>query len=114
VAAGSTLTIAGRAIPLDQIRSAHLRSRQRYPHSFSWWVLLCLGGMVLLPIPWLFWSVQIAALAAWILLGSRKRHELLITLRDGMAHRVVFANRITALSHRNGIRRAIGQSLEAA
>ncbi|MFM7312116.1 MAG: FHA domain-containing protein [Cyanobium sp.] len=112
--AGSTIRVGGRTIPLEQIRSAHLRSRQRYPNSFSWWVLLCLGGMVLLPVPWLFWGLEIGALAAWILLGSRKEHELLITLRDGMAHRYVFANRITALSHRNGIRRAIGQSLEAA
>jgi hypothetical protein len=112
-AAGSPLRIAGRSIPLDQIRSAHVRSRQRFPHSFSWWVLLCLGAMVLLPFPWLFWGIEIAALAAWILLGSRKQHELLITLRDGMAYRYAFANRITALSHRNGIRKAIGQSLES-
>jgi hypothetical protein len=112
-AAGAPLILAGRTIPLAQIRSAHVRSRQRHPNSFSWWVLLCLGGMVLLPIPWLFWSVQIAALVAWILLGSRKEHELVVTLRDGMAHRHVFASRLTALSHRNGIRKAIGQSLEA-
>lgn len=112
--AGSSLTIGGRSIPLDRIRSAHVRSRQRYPNSFSWWVLLCLGGMVLLPFQWLFWGVEIAALAGWILLGSRKQHLLVITLRDGMAYRHDFANRITALSHRNGIRKAIGQSLEAA
>lgn len=111
--AGSTLKIEGRSIALDQIRSAHVHSRQRYPNSFSWWVLLCLGGMVLLPFTGLFWGVEIAALAAWILLGSRKQHVLVITLRDGMAHRCVFANRITALSHRNGIRKAIGQSLDA-
>ncbi|MEB3271036.1 MAG: FHA domain-containing protein [Synechococcus sp.] len=112
-AAGAPLILAGRSIPLAQIRSAHVRSRQRHPNSFSWWVLLCLGGMVLLPIPWLFWSVQIAALVAWILLGSRKEHELVVTLRDGMAYRHGFASRLTALSHRNGIRKAIGQSLEA-
>lgn len=112
-AADAPLILAGRSIPLAQIRSAHVRSRQRHPNSFSWWVLLCLGGMVLLPIPWLFWSVQIAALVAWILLGSRKEHELVVTLRDGMAHRHRFASRLTALSHRNGIRKAIGQSLEA-
>ena len=112
-AAGSNLSIAGRSLPLDQIRSAHVRSRPRFPHSFSWWVLVCLGAMVLLPFPWLFWSLELAALAGWILLGSRKQHELLITLRDGMAYRYAFTNRITALSHRNGIRKAIGQSLES-
>ncbi|MEB3183189.1 MAG: FHA domain-containing protein [Cyanobacteriota bacterium] len=111
-APAAPLTLAGRTIPLDQIRSVQVRSRPRHPHSFSWWVLVCLGGMVLLPWPWLFWGVQLGALAAWIVLGSRKEHELLLTLRDGMAHRHGFANRITALSHRNGIRRAIGQSLE--
>lgn len=107
------LNVAGREIPLDRVRSAHVRSRPCHPHSFSWWVLVCLGAMVLLPFPWLFWGLEIAALAAWILLGSRKEHELVVTLRDGMAHRHVFANRITALSHRNGIRKAIGQSLAA-
>ena len=110
--AGAPLHVAGREIPLAAIRSSQVRSRPRYPHSFSWWVLVCLGAMVLLPFPWLFWGVEIAALAAWIVLGSRKQHELVVTLRDGMAHRHVFANRITALSHRNGIRKAIGQSLE--
>ncbi|MEI8251833.1 MAG: FHA domain-containing protein [Synechococcus sp. ELA057] len=112
-AAGATLNLAGRSIPLDRVRSAHVRSRPRHAHSFSWWVLVCLGGMVLLPFPVLFWGVEIGALAAWIVLGSRKDHELVVTLRDGMAHRHVFANRITALSHRNGIRKAIGQSLES-
>jgi hypothetical protein len=34
-------------------------------------------------------------------------------MADGMALRHGFANRITALSHRNGIRKAIGQSLES-
>jgi len=106
------LTLAGQTIPLEQIRSVQVRSRPRHPHSFSWWALACLGGMVLLPWPWLFWGLQIGALAAWILLGSRKEHELVLTLRDGMAHRHGFANRITALSHRNGIRKAIGQRLE--
>lgn len=110
-AAGAPLQFAGRSIPLEQIRSAHVRSRPRHPNSFSWWVLLCLGSMVLLPVPWLFWSLQIGALAAWIVLGSRKDHELVVTLRDGMAHRHRFSSRLTALSHRNGIRKAIGQSL---
>ena len=107
------LAFAGRRIPLEQIRSAHVHSRARYPHSFSWWVLISLGGLVLLPWPFLFWPLEIGALVAWILLGSRKEHLLIVTLRDGMAHRHRFANKITALSHRNGIRGAIGQSLEA-
>jgi len=111
-APAAPLTLAGQTIPLDQIRSVQVRSRPRHPHSFSWWVLVCLGALVLLPWPWLFWGVQLGALATWIVLGSRKEHELLLTLRNGMAHRHGFANRITALSHRNGIRRAIGQSLE--
>lgn len=106
------LAFAGRPIPLEQILSAHVQSRARFPHSFSWWVLISLGGLVLLPWPFLFWPLEIAALVAWILLGSRKEHVLTVTLRDGMAHRHSFANRITALSHRNGIRAAIGQSLE--
>jgi hypothetical protein len=109
---GLPITVAGRQIPLDRIRSAHVRSRPRYPHSFSWWLLACLGALVLLPWPWLFWPLEIGALAAWIVLGSRKEHELVVTLRDGMAHRHGFANRITALGHRNGIRKAIGQGLE--
>ena len=110
--APAPLAFAGRRIPLEQIRSAHVQSRARFPHSFSWWVLISLGGLVLLPWPFLFWPLEIAALVAWILLGSRKEHVLTVTLRDGMAHRHSFANRITALSHRNGIRGAIGQSPE--
>lgn len=111
--AAAPLTLGGQTVPLETIRSVHVRSRPTYPHSFSWWVLVCLGGMVLLPWPWLFWSVQVGALAAWIVLGARKEHELVLTLRDGMAYRHGFANRITALSHRNGIRKAIGQALES-
>jgi hypothetical protein len=107
------LRLAGRQIPLEQVLSAHVQSRARYPHSFSWWVLISLGGLVLLPWPFLFWPLEIGALVAWILLGSRKEHLLIVTLRDGMAHRHSFANKITALSHRNGIRGAIGQSLQS-
>lgn len=109
--AAAPLTLGGQSVPLEKIHSVQVRSRATYPHSFSWWVLVCLGGMVLLPWPWLFWSVQVGALAAWIVLGARKEHELVLTLRDGMAYRHGFANRITALSHRNGIRKAIGQGL---
>jgi hypothetical protein len=107
------LQIAGREVPLAAIRSADLQSRPRHPHSFSWWVLACLAGLVLLPWAWLFWPWQIGVLAAWILLGARKEHVLILTLRDGMAHRHRFANRATALAHRNGVRRAIGQPLDS-
>ncbi|MFO0016214.1 MAG: FHA domain-containing protein [Synechococcaceae cyanobacterium] len=106
------IQIAGRDVPLAAIRSAEVQSRPRHPHSFSWWVLACLSGLVLLPWAWLFWPWQIAALSAWILLGARKQHVLILTLRDGMAHRHRFANRVTALAHRNGVRRAIGQPLD--
>jgi hypothetical protein len=109
--AGRSIELAGRRLPLAQVRSAHLQSRALYPHSFSWWVLIALGALVLLPWPWLFWGLQIAALAAWIVLGSRKEHLLVVTLHDGMAVRHRFANRVTALGHRNGIRKAIGLSL---
>ncbi|MCP9801353.1 FHA domain-containing protein [Synechococcus sp. RedBA-s] len=112
-AAVSSLDIAGQQIPLEQIRSATVQSLPRHPHIFSWWLLVCLGGLLLLPFPVLFWPLELAALAGWILLGSRKEHTLTVELRDGRAQRRSFANRLTALSHRNGIRKAIGQSLEA-
>jgi len=111
VAAGS-IDFAGRSLPLAAILSADLRSQPRHPQMFSWWLLLCLGGLVLLPFPLLFWPLQAGALLAWIVLGSQRDHVLEVTLRDGMAHHHCFANAATALSHRNGIRRAIGQSLE--
>jgi hypothetical protein len=106
----SVAEVQGRPIPLAQIRAVHLRSDPRYPHSFSWWALVCLGGLLLLPLPWLFLILEIGALAAWIVLGSRQDHTLVITLHDGMAYRHRFASRSTALAHRDGLRRAIGQS----
>lgn len=106
--AGRSIELAGRRLPLAQVRSVHLQSLAMHPHSFSWWVLIALGALVLLPWPWLFWGLQIAALAGWIVLGSRKEHVLVVTLHDGMAVRHRFANRVTALGHRNGIRKAIG------
>jgi len=45
----------------------------------------------------------------WI--ASRKRHTLVVVLRDGRAQRRDFDNLRTALAHRNGIRRTIGESL---
>ncbi|MCT0249496.1 FHA domain-containing protein [Synechococcus sp. CS-205] len=109
----TSLDIGGQQIALDQIRSATVQSLPRHPHIFSWWLLICLGGLLLLPFPLLFWPLEVAALVGWILLGSRKDHTLTVVLRDGRAQRRSFANRLTALSHRNGIRKAIGQSLEA-
>lgn len=109
----TSLEVAGERIPIPQIRSAAVRSQPLHPHLFSWWVLVCLGGLLLLPFPLLFWPLQIGALVAAVLLGSRKQHTLVVVLHDGTARRRAFANRLTALSHRNGIRKAIGQSLEA-
>lgn len=106
--AGS-ITVAGRAIPLEQIRGVEVRSQARHPHVFSWWVPACLGGLLLLPFPLLFWPWQAAALAVAILLGRRREHTLILTLRDGRALRHVFADRPTALAHGRGVRRALGQ-----
>ena len=108
------LEVQGRSLPLDQILSAFVRSQARYPQIFSWWLLLSLGGLLLLPFPWLFWPLQVAALAGWILLGSLREHTLVITLRDGMAYRHRFSSKATALAHRNGIRRAVGQPATSA
>jgi hypothetical protein len=104
--AGS-IDFEGRRLAVDQIRSAVVNSQPLYPHIFSWWLLLCLGGLLLLPFPLLFWPLEVAALVGWILLGSRKQHTLVVVLRDGQALRHAFANRLTALAHRNGIRTAI-------
>jgi hypothetical protein len=102
------LDFDGRSLPLDRIRSAYVRSRRRHPQAFSWWLLLCLGGLLLLPFPWLFWPLQVGALAGWIVLGSRWEHLLEVTLQDGMAYRHRFDSLTMALAHRNGIRKAIG------
>jgi hypothetical protein len=91
-----------------QIRSASVRSQPLHPHIFSWWLLICLAGLLLLPFPWLFWPLQLGALAGWILLGSRWEHLLEVTLQDGLAYRHRFDSLATALAHRNGIRRAMG------
>ncbi|WP_216906215.1 FHA domain-containing protein [Synechococcus sp. CCY 0621] len=106
--AAGQLDFAGRSLPLDRIRSAYVRSRRRHPQAFSWWLLLCLGGLLLLPFPWLFWPLQLGALAGWILLGSRWEHLLEVTLQDGLAYRHRFDSLETALAHRNGIRKAMG------
>jgi hypothetical protein len=116
-APASQLEIGGEAIPLAQIRSAVVQSEPLYPHIFSWWVLLSVGLLLLLPIRIgpvaIFWPLQLAALAGWLLLGSRKHHTLMVVLRDGRAQRRRFTNQRTALAHRNGIRRAIGESLDS-
>lgn len=111
--AAGNLEFAGHLIPMQQIKSVQLINRPRFPAIFSWWVLISLGGLVLLPYPTIFWAVELIALAQWIILGSRKEHVLLVTLRDGMAYRHSFANKVTALGHRNGIRKAIGQASSA-
>jgi hypothetical protein len=108
VFAGS-ITVAGWAIPLEQIRGVEVRSQARHPHVFSWWVPACLGGLLLLPFPLLFWPWQATVLVVAILLGRRREHTLILTLRDGRAHRHVFADRPAALAHGQGVRRALGQ-----
>jgi hypothetical protein len=112
-ALAGTITVAGRALRLDQIRAVEVRSEALYPHGFSWWVLACLGGLLLLPFPLIFWPWQATALALALLLGRRQEHILLLTLRDGRAHRHRFADRPAALAHRKGVRRALGQDPEA-
>ena len=104
-----SISVGEQHVAVADIRSAAVQSLPLHPHIFSWWLLLCLGGLLLLPFPLLFWPLQAGALAGWILLGSRKQHELVLVLRDGRAVRHGFANRRTALAHRNGIRQAIGQ-----
>lgn len=99
----------GQNVVLKEILTASVQSLPHHPHIFSWWLLMCLGGLLLLPFPMLFWPLQIGALATSILLGSRNDHSLVLVLRNGHALRHNFANRRTALAHRNGIRQAIGE-----
>lgn len=106
----TSLDFNGERLALDQILSVSVGSEPRHPHIFSWWLLVSLGSLLLLPFPLLFWVLELAGLAGWILLGSRKDHSLVVVLRNGLAFRRGFANRPTALSHRNGIRRALGQN----
>ena len=91
-----------------EIRSVAVQSLPRNPHVFSWWLLICLGGLLLLPFPLVFWPLQLSALAVLIVQRSRNQHLLSVVLHDGRAFRHGFANWRTALAHRNGIRRAIG------
>ena len=108
----TSVEVDGQTVPVAMVRSAAVQSLPQHPHIFSWWLLLCLGGLLLLPFPVLFWPLQVVALGGWILLGSRKQHRLVLVLRDGRALRHGFANRRTALAHRNGIRKAIGQGAD--
>lgn len=112
----ATVAIGGESIQLDQIRSAVVYSVARFPQLFSWWVLLSVALLLLLPIRigpvWIFWPLQLVLLAAAVLLGSRKRHTLQVDLRDGQVRRHPFSNRRTALAHRNGIRQAISPAAD--
>jgi len=101
------IDVDGETVELAEILSAGVQSLPRHPHVFSWWLLLCLGGLLLLPFPLVFWPLELGALGGWIVLGSRKDHSLVVVLRDGRALRHGFANRRTALAHRNGIRKAL-------
>ncbi|MBV2350159.1 FHA domain-containing protein [Synechococcus sp. HK05] len=109
-AAPRHISVGEQQVAVADIRSAAVQSLPLHPHIFSWWLLLCLGGLLLLPFPLVFWPLEAGALAGWILMGSRKQHALVLVLRDGRAIRHGFANRRTALAHRNGIRQAIGQA----
>jgi hypothetical protein len=106
-AASRRIDVDGETVELAEILSAGVQSLPRHPHVFSWWLLFCLGGLLLLPFPLIFWPLELGALAGWIVLGSRKDHSLVVVLRDGRALRHGFANRRTALAHRNGIRKAL-------
>lgn len=110
--APESIDFAGERLALDQILSVTVHSEPHHPHIFSWWLLLCLGSLLLLPFPLLFWILELGGLAGWVLLGARKNHSLVVVLRNGLAYRRSFANRPTALSHRNGIRRALGQGAD--
>jgi hypothetical protein len=116
--AGGSIAIGGESFRPEQIRSASVRSEPRYPHLFSWWVLLSVGLLLLLPVRlgplWIFWPLQLCVLAGALVLGTRKDHTLVLELHDGQARRHAFGNRRTALAHRNGIRRAIGAPTPAA
>lgn len=110
VRSGERLDFEGHSLPVAEILSASVVSRPRHPQIFSWWLLACLGGLLLLPFPLIFWPLQAGALAGWVVLGSRQDHILVVTLRDGQAYRHAFASKPTALAHRDGIRRRIGAS----
>jgi len=105
----TTIDFQGQKIPIGQVRSANVRSQTRYPHLFSWWLLFCLGGLLLLPLPLIFWPLEVGALVGAIMLSSRKDHVLQLELRNGLALRHGFSNRMTALAHRNGIRQLLGK-----
>jgi hypothetical protein len=91
------IDVDGETVELAEILSAGVQSLPRHPHVFSWWLLF----------PLIFWPLELGALGGWIVLGSRKDHSLVVVLRDGRALRHGFANRRTALAHRNGIRKAL-------
>ncbi len=103
------MAVAGHQVPLDQIRSVELRSEACHPQLFSWWVLGCLGGLLLLPFPWIFWPWQVGGVALALALARRREHTLQVTLRDGRAHRHRFADQATAQAHHLGLRRSLGQ-----
>ena len=102
------LEIEGRRIAAEQVRSVEVHSAACHPQLFSWWVLAALGGLMLLPFSLLFWLWEGTALAGALQLARRRRHTLVVVLRDGRAQRHSFANRRTAQVHCNGIRKAVG------
>ena len=49
------IDVDGETVELAEILSAGVQSLPRHPHVFSWWLLFCLGGLLLLPFPLIFW-----------------------------------------------------------
>ena len=107
VSAGG-LEIEGQRIAAEQVRSVEVHSAACHPQLFSWWVLAALGGLMLLPFALLFWLWEAMALVGALQLARRRRHTLVVVLRDGRAQKHSFANRRTAQVHCNGIRKAVG------
>ena len=56
--APQTISVGNKHVAVAEIRTASVQSEPQHPHIFSWWLLLCLGGLLLLPFPLLFWPLQ--------------------------------------------------------
>ena len=51
----ASITVAGQRLAVGSLREVETRSEALHPHAFSWWVLACLGGLLWLPVPVVFW-----------------------------------------------------------
>ena len=52
-----SISVGEQHVAVADIRSAAVQSLPLHPHIFSWWLLLCLGGLLLLPFPLVFWPL---------------------------------------------------------